>query len=319
MKNLRRIMVVIDPTVERDFVTDRVRNIIDADRRERALTGGSGDGGSEHPAIELRFFINSANTLNQQSHAYEGMGAAFIEKQRQLYVEHYNKILTALLEEFTAADVIASSAFTEEPDLSDAIIHQVREYQPGLVLKSTHQHSVLQRTLITNTDWRLIRKCPAPLLLVKHRDWIEHGSVVASVDPLHAKAEQSRLDHALIRSAEQIAERFHQTARVFHCYFPFVSTMFPSALETREQTESIQRQHEEKMQELLASHHIDPSHVEMSRGELVPALINFLEKCSANVLVIGALSRNFLERAIVGSTAEKILDDCPCDILVIKP
>ena len=304
MTNSRRILVVIDPTVDRDFVTRRVRNIVDA---------GPVDG------LELRFFINSANTLNQQSYGYEGLGGAFIEKQRQLYVDHYNKILANLVTEFGTPEINVSSTFTEEHNLAEAIIRQVRDFNPGLVLKSTHHHSVLQRSVITNTDWRLIRKCPAPLLLVKPREWIENGSVVASVDHLHVKAQQSKLDHLLIDSAERIARRFNLTAKVFHCYFPFVSTLFPSALETREQADAIRQHHEEKMATLLANHNIKPENVKMAQGELVPALIRFLEKCGANVLVIGALSRNFLERAIVGSTAEKILDDCPCDVLVIKP
>ena len=37
-----------------------------------------------------------------------------------------------------------------------------------------------------------------------------------------------------------------------------------------------------------------------------------------NILVLGALSRNFVEKAIIGSTAEKILHDTSCDVLVMK-
>ena len=156
-------------------------------------------------------------------------------------------------------------------------------------------------------------------MLVKPKEWYENGSVVASVDPLHVKAAQSRLDHLLVETAESAASQFKQTARVFHCYFPFVGTMFPSAIETSVQVEEVRFRHQAKLDELLATHNIDPDCVEMARGDLVPSLIHFLEKCNANILVIGALSRNVLERAIVGNTAEKILDDCPCDVLIIKP
>ena len=34
---------------------------------------------------------------------------------------------------------------------------------------------------------------------------------------------------------------------------------------------------------------------------------------------MGAVSRGRLERAIIGSTAEKVLDHLPCDVLIIKP
>ncbi|MBL4820465.1 MAG: universal stress protein [Gammaproteobacteria bacterium] len=301
MKIVASILVIVDPTVERDFVIDRAKSILKI-----------------IPA-SVRFFINSSNTLTQHSYAYEGMDGHFFEKQRLLFIEHYSKLLEDLVDEFTDLGINATSAFTEEHHLAESIIAQIKEYQPDLVLKSTHHHHMLRKSLISNTDWRLIRKSPCPLLLVKSREWFDNGSVVASIDPLHNKAAQTKLDHLLIRTAESVASQFKQTARVFHCYFPFVSTMFPTASETSEQVEEIRKRHQQKLDEVLASHSIDPDCVQMSRGDLVPSLIHFLDQSKANILVIGALSRNFLERAIVGNTAEKILDDCPCDVLIIKP
>ena len=295
------MLVVVDPTVERDFVIDRARGILVQNK------------------ASVRFFINSPNTLTQHSYAYEGMDGHFFEKQRLMFLDHYNKILSDLVEEFSGLGINATSVFSEGHNLSEAILEQVREFDPDLVLKSTHHHSLLRKSLITNTDWSLIRNCPKPLLLVKPRGWFEHGSVVASVDPLHAKAAQSKLDHRLIETAHSIGKLFNQTARVFHCYFPFIGTMFPTATETGDQLQELRQRHKKKLDELLASHTIDPDNVELARGDLVPALVHYLEKCNANILVIGALSRNVIERAIVGNTAEKILDDCPCDVLVIKP
>lgn len=68
----------------------------------------------------------------------------------------------------------------------------------------------------------------------------------------------------------------------------------------------------------MAEHGLAEDKLELSRGELAPDLVRYLKSSNANLLVIGALSRNFLERAIVGNTAEKILEDCPCDVLVMK-
>jgi universal stress protein E len=301
MKIIDSVLVVVDPTVERDFVLDRVKTILYSTK------------------ASVRFFINSSNTLTQHTYAYEGMDGHFFEKQRLMYIEHYHKILEDLIEEFTKEGFVATSAFTEEHNLAEAIIAQIKEYEPDLVLKSTHHHGLLKKSLISNTDWRLIRKCPCPLLLVKPREWTDLGGVVASVDPLHAKAAQSKLDHLLIDTAESAASQFDQTAHVFHCYFPFVGTLFPTVSETNEQVEELRVRHQNKLNELLANHNIDPDNVELARGDIVPSLLHFLEKANANILVIGALSRNVLERAIVGNTAEKILDDCPCDVLIIKP
>lgn len=300
MNSINDMLVVVDPTVDRDFVVDRAKLIAKA-------TGAT-----------VQFFVNNADTLTEHSYLYEGMNGEFFLTQCRLLAERINKILANLVDEFDGDDITASYTYTTEHHLAEAIIRQVIELKPDLVLKSTHHHSIIKRSLVTNTDWRLIRKCPAPLLLVKTEPWHESGSIVTAVDPLHSKAAQSSLDQHLIDSVELLAKRLDQTACVFHSYFPFVSTMFPMGGETAEHMARIRHQHAKKLKELLADHAIAEDNIQLSHGDLVPTLIEYLKSVNANVLVIGVLSRNVFERAIVGNTAESILEDCPCDVLVLK-
>lgn len=306
MLNLQRILVVVDPTVEQDPVVNRVRDLL--------APGPAAEG-----PVQVRFLINNANTMNVDAYHFPGVDPAFFATQRRLFVEHHEKMLDALVEEFGHGTVSVSSHFTEVTDLSDGVLTEVSVFDPDVVLKSTHPHPLIRRSLITNTDWRLIRKCPKPLLLVKPRDWVEHGSAVAAVDPLHPKVEQAGLDHQLVQAVKYLGQRFGQVPRVFHCYFPYVSTLLPTALESNEEMLDLRQRHDAALQALVAAHDLPWANVEIVRGDLVPALVSYLEHCDANVLAIGALSRNLLERALVGNTAEKILDECPCDVLVIKP
>ncbi len=301
MDTIKKILLVVDPTVDRDFVIDRAKLV--AKSSEASIT----------------LFINNENTLTDHSYIYDGVDGSFFETQRKLFEDHYKKILSDLKDEMLAENLDAITVFTEHHHLAEAIIDQAIEQKVDLVMKSTHQHGALERSLVTNTDWRLIRKCPAPLLLVKEKAWQEPGAVVAAVDPLHPKAVQSKLDHELIAYTEHFSAFLNQQAHVFHSYFPFVSSMYPLAGESALDLEKIREQHAAKMNELLQSHNIAPANVLLSQGEVAPHLIKYLDSVNANILVIGALSKNVIERAIVGNTAEKILQDCPCDILVIKP
>jgi len=300
MDQIRKIMVVVDPTVERDFVIDRAKLLAKA-------TGAA-----------LTFYINNANTLTEHSYIYEGVEGGFFERQRRLFEEHYQKILEEVVAECKEEKLSADSRFTEKHQLAEAIIEEMGALAPDLVLKSTHHHGALERTLITNTDWRLIRKCSAPLLLVKPDAWHDKGCVVTAVDPMHSKDEQSRLDHKLLTAAGQLAKQVGQPVRVFHSYYPFVSTLFPMGGESREHLDRIRDFHLSRVRDLAEEHDLTEEAIELSEGELVPSLVKYLDRIDANVLVIGALSRNIIERAIVGNTAEKILEDCPCDVLVMK-
>ncbi len=42
-------------------------------------------------------------------------------------------------------------------------------------------------------------------------------------------------------------------------------------------------------------------------------------ECHADIVVMGAIARSALKRVFIGSTAERVLETLPCDVLVVKP
>ena len=38
-----------------------------------------------------------------------------------------------------------------------------------------------------------------------------------------------------------------------------------------------------------------------------------------DILAMGAIARSGLKRVLIGSTAERVLERLPCDVLVVKP
>ncbi len=64
---------------------------------------------------------------------------------------------------------------------------------------------------------------------------------------------------------------------------------------------------------------IDPAHcywTDVVINDSLPALV---EEIDAAVVVMGAISRSGIDRVFVGSTAERLLDELVCDVLVVKP
>ncbi len=68
--------------------------------------------------------------------------------------------------------------------LHTAVLEHAKSLGADLVVKDTHHHPLLKRTLITNTDWHLIRGCRVPLLLAKQAAWRVQPVFIAAVDPL---------------------------------------------------------------------------------------------------------------------------------------
>lgn len=301
MEKLRTILIVVDPTVERDHVIERAKMLL------------------AHSGASVELFINNYFALRKYVQYPVGADSSFYERHEIEFVDFHMSLLESLQAEFEKFDVPVKTDFRQEKDLAHAILDKIGESRPDLVLKSTHSHNRLKHSFITNTDWRLIRNCAAPLMLIKPAEWHLHGSVIAAVDPLHNKTEQSKLDHDLVSTAEYLAGQLKQTPRIFHSYQSFSDRSQFDGSEYAEVAVEIRELHDQKINQLLASHNIGPEDVEIADGEMIENLLDYLDKTSCNILVIGAYSRHGIDRLIVGSSAEQMLENLQCDVLILKP
>src|SRR4029453_701582 len=132
--------------------------------------------------------------------------------------------LKALLEDLAKPIRAWGGGVTTEGHCADplhaALIDRARRTTADLVLKDTHHHSLLQRTLLTNTDWELIRACPVPLLLVKPSPWASVPRVCAAVDPGHANDKPAVLDNRIVDHAALLAKRLGGELHLLHVYLP---------------------------------------------------------------------------------------------------
>lgn len=300
MKSLKKLLVIVDPDNDSDFVIERAILL------------------AFNSKAQVLLVINKANVLPQDSDVQQGLASRFFRSQKQLFTEHYQPRLAALKTRFEAQGIETDTYFTADKNSAAVILRKIREFQPDMTLKSVQKKSALSRILITNTDWKLVKNCPSPLLLVKARPWAEEGAIMAAVDPLHSKAQQNQLDHLLLDTTTSLAASLQLNARVFHCYFPDLSSMFPKVVDAEEYVREVRDIHWARVRALIAEHGLNDDQVTMTRGDLIKTLLQTIRKDRVNILVLGALSRNVVENAIVGSTAEKILYDTPCDVLIMK-
>tara|TARA_R110002072_G_scaffold142853_4_gene288576 strand:+ start:1658 stop:2590 length:933 start_codon:yes stop_codon:yes gene_type:complete len=300
LEQLKKILVIVDPDNEKDFVIDRAI-LLAFNYRSHVL-----------------LLMNKPNVLPQKDADSGSLASRFFHSQKKHFTQHYQAKLDALKARFEAQGIPTDTLFSADRNSASMLLRKIREYQPDMTLKSVEHQGRLARILITNTDWRLIKNCPSPLLLVKAQRWAEDGCVIASVDPMHAKAQQNELDHLLLDTAASLAKSMQLNTRVYHCYFPDLSTMFPKVTGADSYIKKVRETHWEKISQLIAEHNIAEDDVIMVRGDVAKTLSQVIKREKGNILVLGALSRNVVEQAIVGSTAEKILYDTTCDVLVMK-
>jgi len=80
----------------------------------------------------------------------------------------------------------------------------------------------------------------------------------------------------------------------------------------------VAKEHKALLDELLRPYGIGGQRVHIVSGRPERTIVRFVQKMDASLVVMGAVSKGRLETLFIGNTAEKVLDDLSCDIVVVK-
>src|SRR5690606_31698352 len=251
---------------------------------------------------------------------------ARLEQAREAALDRHRERLSELAARLSAGGLDVTVDARWGRPLDRGIVAKVVDAEPLLVVKDTHYHTGVKRTLFTNTDWSLIRSCPAPLLLVKPRPIAAEPIVLAAVDPLHEHDKPAELDRAILAFAKELTGALHGQLHVHHSFDigPVLAAIAGTpastmAVPVEEIAQAAEAEHRKALEKLVSDFDIEPSRLHLEQGVPHEALVAQAEALGADIVVMGAVSRSGLKRIFVGSTAERALDRLPCDLLVIKP
>ncbi len=201
------------------------------------------------------------------------------------------------------------------------ILKHVEELKPDLLLRNATTHGTLHRLLFNNTSWQLIRFCPVPLWLVRSGEW-NPKNIATALDPVHSADKPASLDHNLIKVAKLLGEELSMQTYFVHSYNPLPrSLVFEAELVVSYDSylENTEQRHKQAFNDLLGQYDISNEQQFLLRGVTEEAVPQFVKNKNVNLLVMGAISRGNIENALIGNTAERVLENSDCDLLIIKP
>ncbi|MOA06427.1 hypothetical protein D3C78_1260600 [compost metagenome] len=200
--------------------------------------------------------------------------------------------------------------------LHETIIEVQQAEGCGLVVKQHFPDSALKKALLTPEDWKLLRQCPSPVLLVKTAGSWKDKVILAAVDVGNADGEHRHLHNTIIDHGYDIAGLAKAHLHVISAH---PSPMLSAADPTFQLSETIQARYREQCRAFQAEFDIDDDHLHIEEGP-ADVLIPFMaHKLQAAVTVIGTVARSGLSGALIGNTAEVVLDKLESDVLVLKP
>jgi universal stress protein E len=254
----------------------------------------------------------------------------FVSNETKEIAENMRAIQREMLEDLATParrrSIRVNLEVLEERPIADAVLQRALDMNPRYVVKGTQYHSDARRAIFVDTDWFLIRTCPYPLWLVKPHQVPAKPLIIAAVDPLPEDDAAARVDQAIVEQAQAVAAKTGGEVHLLHTYQPLkgigaeaTRTFKPIRLPVDELSQRIAEEHRRRLDALAAANGIAKSRTHQLPGparEIIPFVARDRK---ADLVVMGAVARWSLQRAVVGSTAEKVLDHLPCDILIVRP
>jgi universal stress protein E len=193
----------------------------------------------------------------------------------------------------------------------EGVVEQAEKQGVDLIIHHVERHGAVSRMLLTHDDWQLGRLSKVPLLLVKDTPWKKTISIMAAVDPQHARHKPSGLDHKILNSSLHLAGLMAGEVSVVHAYHPVAFS--------GEYPREAKQIHEDAFTHLMADFDIPKERQHLIEESPVFALQQAEEDIDPDIVVMGAISRSVITDVFIGSTTEQVIDYLHCDILVLKP
>lgn len=203
----------------------------------------------------------------------------------------------------------------------EAIIRTAMQEKCDLIIKSTRKHDTLQSVIFTPTDWHLLRKAHCPVLLVKDHEWPQHGQILAAVNAASEGKTHQALNRDIVRTAGYFSTKLNAHLHLINCYpaAPASIAVELPEFDTAQYQASVREHHESCLRDISQEVTVDYAGLHLKEGmpeDEIPALARELD---AELVVLGTIGRTGIKAALLGNTAEHVIEQVNCDLLALKP
>ncbi len=203
----------------------------------------------------------------------------------------------------------------------EAILREVVTFGHDLIVKATHTHDKLKAVIFTPTDWHLIRKSAVPVLLVKEHEWRNDGHIIAAINAGTEDEAHLSLNHRITESALKLAGLSEAHVHLVNAY---PGTPINIAIEIPDfdpagYGEAVRDYHVQEMAKHAERYAIPAGQCHVVEGLPEDAIPRVADELDAQLVVLGSVGRTGLSAALIGNTAEHIIDRLDCDVLALKP
>lgn len=300
MQSYQNILVVVDPANEDQKALKRAYYL--AERTGAKIT-----------AFLSIFDFSYEMTTMLSSDERESMRKSVINDRRLWIEEVIAKNIT------NAKGIDIKVVWHNRP--YEAIIEEVINNNFDIVIKGTHEHDKLRSVIFTPTDWHILRKCPTPVLLVKEHSWPVNGNILAAVNVGSEEKDHQSLNDKITQEAKNLSAVIEANVHLVNSYpgTPVNIAIEIPEFDSAEYNETMLKHHRDAMNEHAQQFGINTEQSHVKEGLPEDVINQQASDIDAELVILGTVGRTGISAALIGNTAEHVIDRLNCDVLALKP
>jgi len=260
-----------------------------------------------------------------------------LDAAKQGYMNSKKRWVETYLKSAIDEDVQADYDIVWAKPIYEAVNKKAEEGGYDLVIKSTHQHSQINKIFFTPNDWQLLKTCPKPIILAKAKGLQSpdqakpYTNVMAAIDPSNRHRHSLELDPKILHTAREVASSTDAKTHAVHCYDPIAYQLwadigigmgagmgpadFTMGQDNYDQyIDQLKKDNEKTFEEALDQVNFPKENLHLLEGYPERVLPELVKEQDIDLLVMGTSYHS----GLIGSTIEKILDNVDCDVMAVR-
>jgi nucleotide-binding universal stress UspA family protein len=211
---------------------------------------------------------------------------------------------------------------TKEGDVREQLLHVIEQEKIDLVIVGTHGLRGIAKFFLGSTTEHILRSVPVPILTVSPfiKDLAQKDSSI-QIRRMVFASDLSSSTKSGLRYAASLAGLFGAQLTLLHVIEPLESGQFGIEIPgfAAFDLDAIRAESEAFLQDAIAG--VDVKSFKMDtaviEGISHSSIVRFADECKADLLVLNLQSKRFLERVMLGATAERVIRSSHIPVLSI--
>ncbi len=185
----------------------------------------------------------------------------------------------------------------------------------NFIVKSSFEHHAGTRLLSNTSDYYLIRYASCPVLLAHNEEnWI-NGRILAAIALDKPDADHELLNNAIVTAAQQMARK---SGSELHIVSALAEEMMLVMGDNEEEEDDVEDSVLSSAKIISSTFGVPVNQVHIRHNDPSEAILKTAAEVGADLVIIGSIARKGLTGALIGNTAEKVLDQLPMDVMTIS-